>query len=219
MNRSDQDYTDLIADARVWPRDGVSKGPLINALADAIEALVKERDEQGSCWDEGMTLPVREGGCAPMPPKCELPHGHGGAHRAGRVEWMRRDSYNSVVAERDELKREMHARELHHFEEEQKSAELAAEVERLRLVHAGQSRLALSAVFMADVDDDEGVQAFRAEWVRNHDAALIESLADAWSEWETFTASDGHRSIRQHGLSPNDWLRARAQQIREGGNW
>lgn len=39
------DYTDLIADARVWPRDGVSKGPLINALADAIEALVKERDE------------------------------------------------------------------------------------------------------------------------------------------------------------------------------
>ena len=48
-----------------------------------------------------------------------------------------------------------------------------------------------------------------------HDAALIESLADEWSEWETFTASDGHRSIRQHGLSPNDWLRARAQQIRE----
>lgn len=64
------------------------------------------RDEQGSCWDEGMTLPVREGECAPMPPKCELPHGHGGAHRAGRHEWMRCDSYNSVVAERDELKRE-----------------------------------------------------------------------------------------------------------------
>ena len=45
MSRPDQNYTDLIADARVWPRDGVSKGPLINALADAIEALVKERDE------------------------------------------------------------------------------------------------------------------------------------------------------------------------------
>ena len=135
------DYADLVADARVWPRDGVSKGPLINALADAIEALVKERDEQGSCWDEGMTLPVREGGCAPMPPKCELPHGHGGAHRAGRVEWMRRDSYNSVVAERDELKREMHARELHHFEEEQKSAGLAAEVERLPDVRLDGTRL------------------------------------------------------------------------------
>ena len=54
-----------------------------------------------------------------------------------------------------------------------------------------------------------------ADALREHDAALIESLADEWSEWETFTASDGHRSIRQHGLSPNDWLRARAQQIRE----
>ena len=54
-----------------------------------------------------MTLPVREGECAPMPPKCELPHGHGGAHRAGRVEWMRRDSYNSVVAERDDLQAEL----------------------------------------------------------------------------------------------------------------
>ena len=41
-----QDYTDLVADARVWPRDGVSKGPLINALADAIEALVKERNQK-----------------------------------------------------------------------------------------------------------------------------------------------------------------------------
>ena len=53
MNRSDQDYADLIADARVWPRDGVSKGPLINALADAIEALVKERDQAVSDLDAG----------------------------------------------------------------------------------------------------------------------------------------------------------------------
>ena len=61
------DYTDLIADARVWPRDGVSKGPLINALADAIEALVKgsaklpensdEHDRQVAerAWDEGFS--------------------------------------------------------------------------------------------------------------------------------------------------------------------
>lgn len=48
MSRPDQNYTDLIADARVWPRDGVSKGPLINALADAIDALVKERDMRAS---------------------------------------------------------------------------------------------------------------------------------------------------------------------------
>ena len=53
MSRSDQNYTDLIADARVWPRDGVSKGPLINALADAIEALVKERDQAIRDLDAG----------------------------------------------------------------------------------------------------------------------------------------------------------------------
>lgn len=93
---------------------------------------------------------------------------------------------------------------------------LQAEVERLRLVHVGQARLAMSAVYLADVDGDEGTQAFYQEWVRSHDAALIESLANAWSEWETFTASDGHKSIRQHGLSPDDWLRSYAQQIREG---
>ena len=42
---TEQDREALIADAREWPRDGVNEGPLINALADAIEALVKERDE------------------------------------------------------------------------------------------------------------------------------------------------------------------------------
>lgn len=140
--RSDQDYADLLAKLREDVAGGEYSGGgyrYVEVMPDtaseaiaAIEALVKERDEQGPCWDEGMTLPVREGECAPMPPKCELPHGHGGAHRAGRREWMRRDSYNSVVAERDELKREMHARELHHFEEEQKSAGLAAVVEKVR---------------------------------------------------------------------------------------
>ena len=211
MNRSEQDYTDLIADARVWPRDGVSKGPLINALADAIEALVKERDEQGSCWDEGMTLPVREGGCAPMPPKCELPHGHGGAHRAGRVEWMRRDSYNSVVAERDELKREMHARELHHFEEEQKSAELAAVIDELRQ-WAAATRYKVSGnhdtfdTYHEGIDRAQGeveglISEVPADALRAHDAALIDSLADE----EVPAAVEARR-----------WLRDRARQVREG---
>lgn len=168
------DYTDLIADAREWPRDGVNEGPLINALADAIEALVKERDEQGSCWDEGMTLPVREGECAPMPPKCELPHGHGGAHRAGRHEWMRRDSYNSVVAERDEL------REC-----------LAAAEEGLREAH-------------------HALSAAPADALREHDAALIESLADRYRSGQltgAFTGRDGYTQA---------WLRERARQVREG---
>lgn len=139
MNRSEQDYADLIADARVWPRDGVSKGPLINALADAIEALVKERDA------------------------------------------------------------------------------LAAEVERLKLVHVGQARLAMLAVYLVDVDGDEGTQAFYREWVRNHDAALIESLADD----RGVDASEDHDDewwvgYRQAQREIVHWLTERARQVREG---
>lgn len=86
---------------------------------------------------------------------------------------------------------------------------LAAEIERLKLVHAGQARLALSAIFLADADGDEGTQAFYQEWVRNHDAALIESLAErAESEF----ARGSWALVRGSG----DWLRDRAQQIREG---
>lgn len=118
------------------------------------------------------------------------------------------DVIEALVKERDELKREMHARELHHFEEEQRSAGLAAEVERLRLVHAGQSRLALSAVFMADVDDDEGVQAFYREWVRNHDAALIESLIAHIDATPAVTWS-GNAGAKAR-------LTDRARQVREG---
>lgn len=114
----------------------------------------------------------------------------------------------------DALVKEMHARELHHFEEEQKSAGLAAEVGRLRLVHAGQARLAMSAVFLADTDDDEGVQAFRAEWVKEHDARLIEELAD--------TIAQGWRVDLDRLWKPKQnelwvaWLRERARQVREG---
>ena len=120
----------------------------------------------------------------------------------------------------DALVKEMQARELHHFEEEQKSAGLAAEVERLRLVHAGQARLAMSAVFLADTDDDAGVQAFRAEWVKEHDAALIESLADEvdlpgsiatwdYSREQVAGYRDAERDIEA-------WLHERARQVREG---
>ena len=137
-----QDYTDLIADARVWPRDGVSKGPLINALADAIEALVKERDELAAVIEKMDSVGER------------LINSRG-------EEWVEFDA----------------------------------------------------------PEWDQVLSTAPADALAEHDARLIESLADAWCEWETFTASDGHNSIRQHGLSPDDWLRARAQQIREGGNW
>ena len=101
---------------------------------------------------------------------------------------------------------------------------LAAVIENLRGVARGYiDQPGYGDYYIGMESAGEGVLALLDEAptdaIREHDAALIESLADEWSEWETFTASDGHRSIRQHGLSPNDWLRARAQQIREGGNW
>src|SRR5690606_21236574 len=33
-----EDVQALIDEARTWPRDGINEGPLINALADALEA-------------------------------------------------------------------------------------------------------------------------------------------------------------------------------------
>ena len=98
--------------------------------------------------------------------------------------------------------------------------DLAAVVEKVREVSTGYiDQPGYGDYYIGMEAAGEGVLALLDEAptdvLREHDAALIESLADAWSEWETFTASDGHRSIRQHGLSPNDWLRARAQQIRE----
>lgn len=104
----DRDYTTLIADARVWPRDGVSKGPLINALADAIESLVKERDQAIRDLDAGFA---------------ESDH-------------LSAKYYQRMRA----AEREMHARELHHFEEEQKSAGLAAVIEKVKNLLAEASR-------------------------------------------------------------------------------
>lgn len=108
MSRPDQDYTDLIADARVWPRDGVSKRPLINALADAIEALVKERDNAIRDLDA----------------------------RFEHSDHLSAKYYQRMRA----AEREMHARELHHFEEEQKSAGLAAVIEKVKNLLAEASR-------------------------------------------------------------------------------
>ena len=179
------EYTELIAELRDGAdfQDAIDHGRIREA-ADAIEALVKERDEWVDRADDAY------------------------AYNSDVTDIL--EQFRETERERDELKREMHARELHHFEEEQKSAELAAEVERLRLVHAGQARLAMSAVFLADTDDDEGVQAFRAEWVKEHDARLIEGLADDMEggfNRETWNLE--RRQIKR-------WLRERARQVREG---
>ena len=65
----------------------------------ASDAGRNRQTENGSCWDEGPTLPVREGECEPMPPLCELRAGHAGAHRGGRAEWMTRPASRPVITE------------------------------------------------------------------------------------------------------------------------
>lgn len=74
--------------------------PTVLALIDRIQELEAERDSAGSCWDEGPEQ-IGVDDCDRVWLKCRLRAGHAGAHRDGRAEWMRRDSYNQVVAERD----------------------------------------------------------------------------------------------------------------------
>ena len=100
---------------------------------------------------------------------------------------------------------------------ERERDELAAEVERLKLIHVGQARLAMLAVYLADVDGDEGTQAFYQEWVRAHDAALIESLADDRGVDASGDNDDdewwvGYRQAQREIIH---WLTERARQVRE----
>ncbi|EIC09131.1 hypothetical protein OR221_0839 [Microbacterium laevaniformans OR221] len=106
---------------------------------------------------------------------------------------------------------------------ERERDELAAEVERLKLVHVGQARLAMLAVYLADVDGDEGTQAFYQELVRAHDAALIESLFDevifSWHSSYGLTVWENESHYDEGTPRPKpikDWLRERARQVREG---
>lgn len=114
---TEEDREALIAEAHreagKWGPGPTAMGLLLHRLADALEAAEKElamrrsesadfereRDEavaaleasqNGSCWEQGPTLPVREGECGPMSPRCELRAGHLGAHKGGAAEWMTR---------------------------------------------------------------------------------------------------------------------------------
>ena len=107
------------------------------------------------------------------------------------------DTINALV-------KEMHARELHHFEEEQKSAELAAVVEKVRGIanapYSGSSWADLSTTLRHDIK--RALSTAPADALAEHDAALIESLAVAGYR-------DAERDIEA-------WLRERARQVREG---
>lgn len=111
----------------------------------------------------------------------------------------------------DALVKEMHARELHHSEEEQKSAGLAAVIEKLGLV--SKECPSITTV-------DALLSATPADVLREHDAALIESLADGVDLPRSIATWDYSREqvagYRDAERDIEAWLRERARQVREG---
>ena len=107
--------------------------------------------------------------------------------------------------------REMHARELHHFEEEQKSAGLAAVIEKAQ--QAGE----VTGYSHHKEPVMKALDTAPADALREHDAALIESLADD----RGVDASEDHDDewwvgYRQAQREIVHWLTERARQVREG---
>lgn len=141
------------------------------------------------------------------------------------------DTTEALVEERDGLKREMHARELHHFEEEQKSAGLAAVIEKVREARAGHpscdvhpgANVVKCGWKNAVLDIDTALDAAPADALREHDAALIESLFDevifSWHSSYGLTVWENESHYDEGTPRPKpikDWLRERARQVREG---
>ena len=113
------------------------------------------------------------------------------------------DALETLTIERDAAEKHARMRASESEDLERERDALAAEVDRLQLVHAGQARLALSAIFLADIDDDEGTQAFVDEWKRHHAAQALRDAAERW-DW---TEVPG-------GAPPVDrWLRAEADRL------
>ena len=97
--------------------------------------------------------------------------------------------------------REMHARELHLFEEEQRSVGFAAQLAKLsRLVGDGAPHWVLR----------RHISATPADALREHDAELIEGLADTYASGRLTGVFAGRDDYTRA------WLRERARQVREG---
>lgn len=188
-------------------------------------------------------------------------------HRAGRHEWMRRDSYNSVVAERDELRERLAAAEeglfrvvvaigedtdgartardyfgpltilvrdqppitdpvgvtLHLVAEYRREMEHEADFADARVAEAERERDELAAVIEKAQQAGQvtgysrhkepvmkALDTAPAEDLREHDAALIESLADR------YRSARVTRIVRPGDSYTQAWLRERARQVREG---
>lgn len=78
--RVPEDVQALVDEARLWPRDGINEGPLINELADALVSVSAERDALAAVIEEARAL-ARPGQSVPL----------------GVSEWMHADSLLSAM--------------------------------------------------------------------------------------------------------------------------
>lgn len=84
-------------------------------------------------------------------------------------------------------------------------ARLQGENARLDLLAKGRDRLGLAAVFMADAMTGDDMEAAKADYLARHARKVLHAAADAW---EAIAAT-----ARRSGVSPEDWLRERADRI------
>ena len=175
---TEQDRETLIAEARNWAsgREGWNQyeHDLGYRLADAIEALVKERDNAIRDLDAGFAE---------------------SDHLSAKYYQRMRDA---------EKHARMRASESADLERERD--ELAAVIEKAKL--APVQRVPDAVGLSGTVSDV--LREAPADVLREHDAALIESLADRYRSGQLtgmFTGRDGYTQA---------WLRERARQVREG---
>ena len=122
------------------------------------------------------------------------------------------EQWGTAAAERDHLRQRVTAlsNELAAVRDvEQELHRAYEEIDRLRLVHAGQARLATMAVFMADVDGTgQEIAAFRAEYDRQHTAKVLRGAAGRVP-----------RSVAgRRQLAISAWLRAEADRLTDHTN-
>ena len=109
----------------------------------------------------------------------------------------------ALVKERDDLKREMHARELHHFEEEQKSAGLAAVIEKVRFA-VNDPKYGRDAEWVA-MNVRGALSTAPADALREHDRVVAERAWEAGARWGAFVfGNDASVDESRVGLVPSD---------------
>jgi hypothetical protein len=117
------------------------------------------------------------------------------------------DALDAAERERDEALREMHARELHHFEEEQKSAELAAVIDALV---ENSLRIEGSPIPWIEID----AQVWDRYLSGTPADALRAVKAEVWDEGRESVALDFTRPLDEAGMrkpTPNPYRETKEQ--------